>query len=107
MMGPEAALVAARLAELRGMGGYVGPMPPVASPMYAEAAVQAHLEPPEVRAGPWARLRAALHGRGGRRAEPRAAWTVAAAPVLMKEERAALRDDVPLAAVPLRWAARP
>lgn len=107
MMGPEAAQVAARLAELRGMGGYVGPMPPVAGPMYAEVAVRAHLEPPAARAGAWARLRAVLRRRGARREEPGAAWTVAAAPVVEKEERVGGMADYPLGALPLQWAAHP
>lgn len=107
MMGPEAAQVAGRLAELRGMGGYVGPMPSVWSPMYADAAVRSHLDPPAVRAGAWARLRAALRGRGARRAERKVAWTVAAAPVVATEERAPCVADAPLALVPAQWAQPP
>jgi len=106
MMGPEAAQVYARWKELEGMGGYAGPMPPLKAPMYAEAAVRAHLEPPShAAAGPWARVRAALRaGRGGR-AAPGAAWTVAAAPLVAKAGLVAAPKgrryrDVPLAALP-------
>ena len=98
MMGPEAALVAARFAELRGVGGYVSPAPPRVGPMYAEAAAQAHLEPPARRAGAWARLWAALRGRGAAKAEPQAAWTVAAAPVAAKDDRDAPADQPLMAA---------
>lgn len=84
MMGPEAALVSERFAELRRVGGYVGALPLRSGPMYAEAAAQAYLEPPCHQPGAWARLRAALRSRGSvERDAP--AWTVAAAPIVVKD----------------------
>jgi hypothetical protein len=95
MMGPEAALVSARIADLRRLGGYAGPDAPKMGPMYAEVAARVHLEPfwaaeaPGRRAGVWARFRAAVRRPAARRAELGAGWTVAAAPIVAQDARAA------------------
>jgi len=108
MMGPEAALVSDRLAEMRRRGGYAADLPPCFVPMYAEAAARARLEPPAYRPGVWARLRAAVRGRAA--PAPGAAWTVAAAPIVAKEEGAYVAPEPVkagglLAALPLQPAA--
>lgn len=106
MMGPEAALVSDRIAELRALGKCAGAVKPRAAVMYAEAAVQAYLEPPARSPGAWARLRAALRGRPVAERGGEAAWTVAAAPIVVKEELATAAGGTRtaeslLAAIPL------
>jgi len=109
MMGPEAALITARLTEMRRLGGYPVDLPSSAVPMYAEAAARARLEPFEYRSGAWARLRAMLPSRGARGRDSQAPWSVAAAPIAVKDDlvagaRDAGRVGTLLAALPLRQA---
>ena len=106
-MGPEAALVTARLTEARRLGGYPVDLPPSAVPMYAEAAARARLEPFASRSSAWGRLRAVLFGRGVSGRDSKSAWMVAAAPIVAKDDRApAARGTVTsgalLAALPFR-----
>ena len=108
MMGPEAALLTARMAELRGMTAYIPPMMPKDAPLYAEAAARAHLrplradEPPVRRRAVVTRLRDALGLRANPRAEPPAEWLVAAAPIASKPPRSTPdhRNGPPLPFVP-------
>jgi len=117
MMGPEAALVSARIADLRALGGYVGPRTVAMGPMYAEVAARVHLEPfeapqaPAREPGVWARILGALRHSPAKRAEPRPDWTVAAAPIVEKgvpgrepaeELGAALLAGLPLLAMARR-----
>lgn len=106
-MGPEAALVSDRLAELRALGKTARAVPLRAGSMYAKAAVGAYLEPPAQRPGAWARFRAALHGRRVAEDYGEAAWSVAAAPIVVQDERAGAAGEAGmapclLAALPLR-----
>jgi len=110
MMGPEAALVTARLTDMRRLGGYPVDLPSSAVPMYAEAAARARLEPFDYRSRAWARLRAVFPGRGALGRESKAPWSVAAAPIAVKDDLAAGARDTGrvgtlLAALPLRQAA--
>lgn len=113
-MGPEAAVVSARIADLRALGGYAGPEAPKGAAMYAEVAARVHLEQvelaqtPDRRGGVWGRLRAAVRRRVARRAEPGPGWTVAAAPIatmdvlagkLGEEREAGLLAGLPLVAL--------
>jgi len=107
-MGPEAAVLSERMAEMRRWGGYAEDLPLQAVPMYAEAAARARLEGPTYRFGMWARLRAAFHGRGIPVRGSGAAWTVAAAPIVTKDEGvgkgSVFSKEAPLATLPLRCA---
>lgn len=110
MMGPEAAMVTARWTEMRRLGGYPLDLPASAVPMYAEAAARARLEPPAYRPSAWARLRAVLPGRSAPGRETKATWSVAAAPIVVKDDGAAEtrytgESGTLLAALPLRQVA--
>ena len=86
MMGPEAAMVAERLAAMRRLGGYAEDLPARAVPMYAEAAARARLDPPTYHPGVVARLLRVFQGRRAPVRRPGAAWSVAAAAIVVKDE---------------------
>lgn len=112
MMGPEAALVSARIAELRALGRFRGPKMPKVGPMYAEVAARVRWEPfyPDERSIPrwavWVRIRAVFRRPKARRADSRPDWTVAASPIVAKESLAGQDSEEGavglLAGLPLR-----
>lgn len=112
-MGPEATLLAGRLAEYRATQVYGNLESPHEDPIYVAASVYAHLadavEVARYPRGPgvWARLRVALRLRPRRRGEATASLLgLAAGPMgtLEETDRAAGLDGiaVPLAGLPLR-----
>lgn len=99
MMGPEAAVVSERIAEIRALGHCARVSMPKAGPMYAEVAALGQLEPffaferPARWRGVWARLRGAFGRPEARDGESGPGWTVAAAPIVTKSVLAGTDGD--------------
>jgi hypothetical protein len=110
MMGPEAALVSDRIAELRRLGEDADAVPLGTDLPYVVAAVPREIEPPSHRLGLWARLGVALRERGQLGHDPGRARSIAAAPVVAADaERAGTAPefgagDRLLAALPVQRA---
>jgi hypothetical protein len=113
MMGPEAALVSDRIAELRRLGEDAEAIALRAEPLYAAAAVPREMEPPSHRLGLWARLGEALRARAELARDAGGARSVAAAPVVAADpERVGAASefgagDCLLAALPVQRALDP